>query len=364
MKKIFMMTFSALVCLTACAEDGVKFKIKGTLPDTVKTVVVIENGNEKSPVATGEVKNGQFTIEGSAQKDAILGIGYKEQRRLRYVSALNDGEPIEIRLVDDMMVKGSKLNNEFGEMQANSDVMVKGKDLIQQWQTLRNDTTEAGKAKAAELMNKANALMEEADNIKLAYIKAHKDDVTPAMLMSGMYYQFEYQELVDFLNSGAAWVNHPMIAPVKKQVEAMGKRQPGRMFTDLEMNDTEGKLAKLSDWVGKGNYVLVDFWASWCGPCRREMPHVVKAYQTYKAKGFDVVGVSFDQKDDAWKKAIADLGLEWHNISDLKGWQCAASAAYGINSIPSNILVGPDGKIVASDLRGEALLNKLEEIYK
>ena len=179
-----------------------------------------------------------------------------------------------------------------------------------------------------------------------------------------MYYQFDYKELTDFINSGAAWVNHPMCAPMKKQVQALDKRQPGVMFTDLEMNDIDGKPAKLSDWVGKGNYVLVDFWASWCGPCRREMPHVVEAYNTYKEKGFDVVGVSFDSKADAWKGAIKSLGLNWHIISDLKYWQCAAAEADGINSIPSNILVGPDGKIVASDRRGQALIDKLAWIYK
>ena len=94
------------------------------------------------------------------------------------------------------------------------------------------------------------------------------------------------------------------------------------------------------------------------------MPNVVAAYEKYHAKGFDVVGVSFDQKEDAWKKAIEQIGMKWHNISDLKGWGCAASGAYGISSIPSNILVDGEGKIIAADLRGEALQEKLAEIYK
>ena len=155
-----------------------------------------------------------------------------------------------------------------------------------------------------------------------------------------------------------------MVARAKKIMDGLKKRQPGTMFSDLVMNDTEGKECRLSEWVGKGNYVLVDFWASWCGPCRAEMPNVVAAYEKYHAQGFDVVGVSFDQKADAWKKAIEQIGMKWHNISDLKGWQCAASEIYGISSIPSNILVDGEGKIVAADLRGEALQKKLAEIYK
>ena len=362
MKKISMLALASAITLSACAQqkEG-DFTIEGTLPDTVKTVMVYADGT-KEPVVTGQVTNGKFSVKGNAPKDAFLNIGYMmDGGRPRFITVLNDGEPIEIRLADDYWVKGSKLNNELNEMNLKSDITILAASLIKDWQAARASQDEA---KANEIAVKINAIQERCDSIKIAYIANHKNDVTPALLMSQMYYMFDYKELVEYINSGAVWVNHPLCDRMKKQVEAMAKRQPGIKFTDLEMNDLDGNAAKLSNWVGKGNYVLVDFWASWCGPCRREMPHVVKAYQTYKAKGFDVVGVSFDNKAEAWKKAVAELGLEWHNISDLKGWQCAASSAYGINSIPSNILVGPDGIIIASDLRGEDLLNKLAEIYK
>ena len=173
-----------------------------------------------------------------------------------------------------------------------------------------------------------------------------------------------YEDLQVLMPKDAPWYDASELEAVREKMNLMALRAPGIKYTDLTMTDLDGKQRSLSEWCAKGNYILVDFWASWCGPCVKEMPNVVKAYNLYNAKGFDVVGVSFDSNKDAWAAAVKKLNLPWHQISDLKGWECAASPVYGIMSIPSNILVGPDGTIIAADLREEKLLNKLAEIYK
>ena len=137
----------------------------------------------------------------------------------------------------------------------------------------------------------------------------------------------------------------------------------GARFTDLTLNDADGKPHRLSEWCGKGNYVLVDFWASWCGPCLREMPNVVANYKKYHEKGFNVVGISFDKQKEPWLAAVERLGMDWPQLSDLKGWESVGAQTYGIRSIPANMLLDEYGRIVDVDLRDEALGETLKRIY-
>ncbi len=133
----------------------------------------------------------------------------------------------------------------------------------------------------------------------------------------------------------------------------------GKQFIDLEAADENGESHALSEYAGKGKWVLLDFWASWCGPCRAEMPNVKTAYRKYHDKGFEIVGFSFDEKKKAWLKAINDMNLTWIHLSDLKGWGSIAAEIYEIEGIPDNLLIDPKGKIVAHDLRGEELQQAL-----
>jgi len=184
------------------------------------------------------------------------------------------------------------------------------------------------------------------------------------------------------LGQMAGWdINPEVVEPIYKALSEPARATPsgkafaekivtakktavGAMAMDFTQNDTLDVPVSLSSF--KGKYVLIDFWASWCGPCRQENPNVVKAFQTYNAKGFTVLGVSLDQPGakDKWIKAIHDDNLTWTQVSDLKYWDNQVAKQYGIQAIPQNFLVDPAGKIIAKNIRGEELSSKLATIFK
>lgn len=159
-----------------------------------------------------------------------------------------------------------------------------------------------------------------------------------------------------FLGTAFSPVAH-VKTPMAEQDALIGQR-----FIDVQSRDADGKVHKLSQYAGKGRWVLVDFWASWCGPCQEEMPNVVSAYKKFHAKGFDIVGISLDENKDEWLDAIESWGMPWIHLSDLNGWKCSAVQKYQVEGIPYNVLIGPDGVVEACDLMGDELTDFLSSV--
>ena len=179
------------------------------------------------------------------------------------------------------------------------------------------------------------------------------------------YNMYDSEELAPLLESYLmTFPTDARLLQIKKYNDITLETSAGKQFKDFEMPDTEGNMHSLSEYIAANKVTLVDFWASWCGPCRSEMPAVKAAYEAYKDKGFGIVGISLDNNKDAWLGAINNLELNWAHLSDLQGWGCAGAALYGVRSIPATVLVAQDGTILARNIRGEAIKEKLAEVLE
>ncbi len=360
MKKVLFLAALITAALPIEAQQ-VKYTINGISKENGKTVYLRDRYTSQF-VDSAVVANGKFSMTGNAEKDAYMGIGVKDANW--FVMMFNDGTPVTVNL-NDSTLKGSPQNERLTRYDI--DINAPYGEYIQKIQKMSAEEREKKQTEiTGGLMIVMMKMMEGVEKI----FKEERESLIPVAFISDYQQLFGQEKFDSVIATKPAYANHPIAKRVIEQAarekaqEAKKNAFIGQQFTDLEEADVDGKMHKLSEYVGKGKWVLVDFWASWCGPCMQEMPNVVAAYEKYHAKGFDVVGLSFDNKKEPWVKAIADQKMPWIHLSDLKGWKTVASEVYGVNSIPDNLLIDPQGKIVARGLRGEGLQAKLKEILE
>ena len=230
--------------------------------------------------------------------------------------------------------------------------------------TFRTDTTLTDVQKDS-LVEAYDKVSEECMDYVYAQTEANINNAVGAYMLQSNGLSFEVEQANALLEKlPQKFLASSAMTRLKEHVDNAMNTVVGKKYIDFTMNTPEGETVKLSDFVGKNKYTLIDFWASWCGPCRQEMPNVVDAYKQFKSKGFGIVGVSLDKDADKWKQAIKDLNITWPQMSDLKAWQCEGAKLYGVRAIPATVLVDQEGNIVARDLRGEDIAAKLEELLK
>ena len=339
--------------------------IKGTCPEDVKKVYLLDMQKNQRVVDSVDAVRGNFVVKYKPEhKDLFFGIGKDEN----FVIFIMDGKPLEINLNKNTL-KGSALNEKLSKYNLAIDsINEPGKQIYTDYQKVVSDNSLSDAEKTTRV-NELKKKFMDLNNTSVQYYKKvineNKDNILPALYINYITDAVTEFELNELLKPTQVYANHPMLTGLKQQLAAEDAKQKiiGQPFIDLTLNDVNGVSHKLSEYCGKGNYVLIDFWASWCGPCRGEMPNVKANFEKYKDKGFNIVAISFDSRADAWKDAIAEMKMNWVNLSDLKAWHSEAGKIYNINAIPSNLLVDPQGKIIARDLREKALGNKLEELY-
>lgn len=367
MKKITLLLMCGLLACGSLAAQNVKYEISGKTSDKSKegkTVYLSLYSQSRKAIDSAIVTNGAFAMKGTLPAKDVAILRFKDGAA--HSSFVLEGVPVNVELAEKNFpfVNGGEMAALYNEYQQSMrDIYKKLEDLnFEDLMTEYNkkETTDARRDEIRKIYDETYETP--VSQLSEKMIDDNLDNIIGAVIFYST--QLEDDKCIDILSkAGPDFKNYPPVQRIQKRFDAIALTSAGKQFVDFELADPEGKMHKLSEYAGKGNYVLVDFWASWCGPCRGEMPNFVKLYAEYHQKGFEIVGVSLDKDKDAWVNGIAKLGITWPQISDIKYWDCVPAKTYGVNSIPATVLIGPDGKIIARNLRGEELANKLAEIY-
>ncbi len=364
MKKFAFIVISILSFSTITKAQDSSFTINGQLEKikdgtiflniyegdkTVRDSSLITDGNFKF---TGHVPSVFFATLTMPVKSGDYFTFYVEPATMNIF-----GRGDSLKLLD---VKGSALNDD--------DKLFKSRmKNVSRWEDTNSKLYEAAyKAKNKKVMDSLDEVdfdvLKAKREVVAQFVKDYPQSTRAAMAIAENYaYYAEAADVEPLYNLLDEKIKaSPKGIEIKKLISVYSTVAIGNKAPEIAEETTDGKMINLSSLHGK--YVLLDFWASWCGPCRRENPNIVAAYKEFKDKGFTIFGVSYDTKKDRWQKAIADDQLNWYQVSDLKGWKNSTSDQYGIKAIPSNLLLDKDGKIIAKNLFGKKLTDKLSEL--
>jgi len=366
MKTILQILIPTLLLSMGCQNEQPSegYKINGSITDLPDSAFVyLSKRWDGNWIKLDSVKtNGNFLFSGSLDTPELLYVHVGMSRNP--ISFFAENNVIEIsaqyRKFDEATITGSGIHNIFSEyVNERDDIIQRVNDAYY----LAEDLKSKGERKAADSLERiVSELYMTVDETTKKYLFENTDNVIGPFLATQVYYtDEELQEADSALNLFKGEAQKTVYySDFSKNIGRWKSVSIGQPAPEWSQPDSVGTL--LSSDKFEGRYVLIDFWASWCGPCRVENPKMVQLYDDFRDKNFEIIGVSLDESKRKWLEAIKKDGLEWVHVSDLKGWSNSVSDLYGVKAIPQTVLIDPEGIIIAKNLRAESLRSKLEEI--